>query len=226
MMREIIFDTETTGFEPSEGHRLVEIGCVELIDGVQTSAQFHHLVNPERPIPAEVVAVHGIADEHVAGKPVFGEIADDFLAFIGDAKLVAHNAAFDFKFINFELENCGRPPVPMSRMVDTLVIARRVLPGAKHSLDNLCSKLGIDRSHRIKHGALLDAELLAQVYIELTGGRQSALALVDDGNAGEDTASLTHVSRPSRAPRTFAPTDAERAAHAQFIARMPSTFWS
>ena len=170
-MREIVFDTETTGLDPKSGDRLVEIGCVEMVNRVPTGQVFHCYFNPERDMPAEAEAVHGLSITFLSDKPKFAELADEFLAFIADSPMVAHNAGFDFGFINNELEMCGRQPVSRDRMVDTVAIARRKHPGAKLSLDALCTRYGIDRSHRTKHGALLDAELLAQLYVELMGGR-------------------------------------------------------
>ena len=168
-MREIVFDTETTGLSPAAGDRIVEIGCIEMIGRVETGRHFHCYFNPERPMPSEAEAVHGLSEIFLSDKPRFGEKAEELLDFIRDAPLVAHNASFDFGFLNHELERCGRPSICMSRMVDTLLLARSRHPGAKHSLDALCTRYGVDRSQRVKHGALLDAQLLAQVYIEQIG---------------------------------------------------------
>ena len=179
-MREIIFDTETTGLSPAGGDRMVEIGCVELFNRVETGRTFHSYFNPCRPMPSEAEAVHGLSDRFLSDKPNFHERCEELLAFIGESPMIAHNASFDFGFINHELKSCGRPLVCTSRMVDTLAIARQKFPGAKHSLDALCTRFGVDRSQRVKHGALLDAQLLAQVYVELTGGRQIGLGLVAD----------------------------------------------
>src|ERR671921_1957781 len=179
-MREIVFDTETTGLNPAGGDRMVEIGCIEIFNRVETGRHFHAYFNPERPMPSEAEAVHGLTNVFLSDKPRFGEKAGELLDFIEDSPLVAHNASFDFGFLNHELGLCGRPSVCMSRMVDTLVLARTRHPGAKHSLDALCTRFGVDRSMRVKHGALLDAQLLAQVYIELTGGRQIGLGLVEE----------------------------------------------
>ncbi|MES2699128.1 MAG: DNA polymerase III subunit epsilon, partial [Pseudomonadota bacterium] len=176
-MREIIFDTETTGLDPLSGDRLVEIGCIEMVNRVVTGNSFHAYFNPQRDMPMEAERVHGLSASFLSDKPLFVDRAADLLAFIGDDPLVAHNAQFDFGFLNAELGACGCEPVSLDRMVDTLTLARRRHPGAKHSLDALCTRYGIDRSHRVKHGALLDAELLAQVYVELTGGRQIGLML-------------------------------------------------
>ena len=176
-MREIVFDTETTGLDPSKGDRLVEIGCIEMIHRVATGRTFQGYFNPQRDMPAEAQAVHGLSATFLADKPLFGTRAAELLEFLGDAPLVAHNAGFDFGFLNTELTICGQAPVDRARMVDTVAIAKRKHPGAKLSLDALCSRYGIDRSHRVLHGALLDAELLAQLYVELTGGRQIGLEL-------------------------------------------------
>jgi DNA polymerase III subunit epsilon len=181
-MREIIFDTETTGLDPRSGDRLVEIGCVEMVNRVTTGATFHCYFNPDRDMPAAAEAVHGLSATFLSDKPRFHEKAAEFLEFIGDSMLVAHNAGFDFGFVNMELEMCGLDPLSKERMIDTVALARVRHPGAKNSLDALCTRYGIDRSHRTLHGALLDAELLAQVYVELTGGRQIGLELAADAN--------------------------------------------
>src|SRR5690348_11474788 len=179
-VREIVFDTETTGLNPSGGDRMVEIGCIEIYNRVETGRHFHAYFNPERDMPFEAQEVHGLSNLFLSDKPRFSEKVEELLDFLEDSPLVAHNAGFDFGFLNFELERCGRPCVSMARMVDTLTLARSKHPGAKHSLDALCVRFGIDRSHRVKHGALLDAQLLALVYVELTGGRQIGLGLVAD----------------------------------------------
>ncbi len=227
-MREIIFDTETTGLDPNSGDRLVEIGCIELVNRIPTGETFHAYYNPQRAMPASAEAVHGLSDRFLADKPLFADGVDALLAFLGDAPLVAHNARFDFGFLNAELVRCGRPPVDLARMVDTVAIARTLHPGAKHSLDALCTRYGIDRSHRIKHGALLDAELLAQLYVELTGGRQIGLSLAQDaGRAAPDpTEPLPVATRRERRPaRPFAPSAGELARHAEFIAQMKAPIW-
>ncbi|MEQ1494329.1 MAG: DNA polymerase III subunit epsilon, partial [Novosphingobium sp.] len=192
-MREIIFDTETTGLDPKSGDRLVEIGCIEMVNRVTTGHTFHAYFNPDRDMPAAAEAVHGLSITFLSDKPRFHEKAADFLEFIGDeCKLVAHNAGFDFGFVNSELEICGLPPLSRERMIDTVAMARMRHPGAKNSLDALCTRYGIDRSHRTRHGALLDAELLAQVYVELTGGRQIGLSLAAETNVIE----ITNLARP------------------------------
>lgn len=176
-MREIVLDTETTGLDPFTGDRLVELGCVELENFVPTGNNFHAYINPERDMPDEAYRIHGLSADFLSDKPLFSQVAADFLSFIGDASLIIHNAEFDMKFINFELRNVGFPDLPMSRVVDTLAIARRKHPGSPNSLDALCSRYRIDNSRRTKHGALLDSEILAEVYVELMGGRQTALTL-------------------------------------------------
>jgi len=228
-MREIVFDTETTGLDPLTGDRLVEIGCVELVNRIPTGQTYHAYFNPERSMPSAAEAVHGLSDRFLSDKPRFAEKVEELLAFLGDAMLVAHNARFDFGFLNAELERCGLVAVDYARMVDSLTIARTLHPGAKHSLDALCSRYGIDRSHRIKHGALLDAELLAQLYIELTGGRQIGLTLVAE--AGSESAAPALAERVAaaavivRPPRPFAPSAAELERHAAFIATLDNPLW-
>src|ERR1700760_1417944 len=179
-MREIVFDTETTGLSFSGGDRMVEIGCIEMINRVETGRSFHLYFNPERPMPVEAFRIHGLSDVFLSDKPRFHEKVDELLEFLGDSRLVAHNASFDFGFLNGELGKLGREIISLDRMIDTVAMARQRHPGAKHSLDALCNRYGIDRSHRVLHGALLDAQLLCQVYVELTGGRQIGLTLVSD----------------------------------------------
>ena len=228
-MREIVFDTETTGLDPASGDRMVEIGCVEMINRVPSGDTFHAYFNPERDMPAAAEAVHGLSSAFLADKPCFAEVAEELMAFLGDAPLVAHNAGFDFGFLNNELALIGREPVDRSRMIDTVAIARKRHPGAKVSLDALCARYGIDRSHRVKHGALLDAELLAQVYVELTGGRQIGLELAAEITVVEAGFAVVHDAvqepRPRRAPRPHAPSDEELARHKEFIGRIGSPLW-
>lgn len=227
-MREIVFDTETTGLNPLAGDRMVEIGCVELFNRVETGRHFHAYFNPCRPMPAGAEAVHGLSDVFLSDKPKFDELCEDLLEFIGEAPLVAHNASFDFGFLNHELNLCGRPLVCMSRMIDTLTIARQRHPGAKHSLDALCTRFGVDRSLRIKHGALIDAQLLAQCYVELTGGRQIGLSLLAEtveaasAETLEEAAPITFEIRP---PRHHAPSDEELERHAAFVATLVDPIW-
>ena len=226
-MREIVFDTETTGLNPASGDRMVEIGCVEIYNRVETGRHFHAYFFPERDMPHDAELVHGLSAAFLSDKPLFSESAEALLDFLEDSPLVAHNAGFDFGFLNFELERCGRPAVSMTRMVDTLTLARSKHPGAKHSLDALCMRFGIDRSHRIKHGALLDAQLLAQVYVELTGGRQIGLGLVADTGRISVAASAKPVTirepRPAR-PHFAAAEELER--HRAFIAQLVNPLWA
>ncbi|QGP79619.1 DNA polymerase III subunit epsilon [Sphingobium sp. CAP-1] len=227
-MREIIFDTETTGFDPASGDRLVEIGCIELINRVPSGRTFHAYYHPERDMPAAAFAVHGLSTEFLRDKPLFAKGAADLLEFLEDSPLVAHNARFDFGFLNHELKLCGHGEVSMDRMIDTVAIARTLHPGAKHSLDALCTRYGIDRSHRVKHGALLDAELLAQLYIELTGGRQIGLGLAQEETEEIVRVELseTSVVRPVRPARVFAASAAELERHAAFVATLKEPLWS
>lgn len=215
-MREIVLDTETTGFKPEEGHRLVEVGCLELINHMPTGQVFHRYVNPERDVPAEAEAVHGLSTERLRGEPLFSAIADEFIAFIGDAPLVIHNARFDMAFLNAELARVGRPTMPASRAIDTLEMARNRYPGQPATLDALCRRFGVDNSGRIKHGALLDAELLAEVYLELMGGRQTGLSF-DIGGTGVTGLVEAVPVRARPAPLPSRLTEAERETHAAFI---------
>ncbi len=232
-MREIVFDTETTGLDPKTGDRMVEIGCVEMVGRVETGNTFHAYYNPERDMPSAAEAVHGLSISFLETKPKFSETADELLEFLGDAPLVAHNAGFDFGFLNAELERIGREPISMDRMVDTVAIARKKHPGAKLSLDALCTRYGIDRSHRVKHGALLDAELLAQVYVELTGGRQIGLELAAESSSVQggtievvtESVSLS-VTRTRREPRPHAPSAEELERHKQFIEGIEDAIWA
>ena len=226
-MREIVFDTETTGLNPLSGDRMVEIGCVEMVNRVETGRHFHAYFNPERDMPFEAQEVHGLSNLFLSDKPRFAETVEELLAFIEDSPLVAHNAGFDFGFLNFELERCGRPAVGMSRMVDTLTLARTRHPGAKHSLDALCVRFGIDRSQRVKHGALLDAQLLAQVYVELTGGRQIRLGLVaDSGQVSVAQAERPVTVREPRPPRPHFALPEELERHRAFISKLVSPLWA
>ena len=228
-MREIIFDTETTGFDPKTGDRLVEIGCVELIDRRETGVTYHAYFNPERDMPAAAEAVHGLSIAFLSDKPLFAERIDELLEFLGDAPLVAHNAVFDFGFVNAELARAGRPALDMARMCCTVQMARKLHPGAKHSLDALCTRYGIDRSHRVKHGALLDAELLAHLYIEMTGGRQIGLGLAADPAtpvaAPAAPAATRSPDQPWREPRPHMASAAELARHAAFVAGLNQPLW-
>lgn len=222
-MREIVFDTETTGFTFGED-RMVEIGCVELINRVETGRTFHAYFHPERSMPPGAFAIHGLSDAFLADKPLFHAVAEELVAFIGDAPLIAHNASFDFGFLNGELGRCGRDIICTSRMVDTLAIAKQRHPGAKLTLDALCSRYGIDRSHRVLHGALLDAQLLAQVYVELQGGRQIGLSLVSE-LVVEEAKLEASAPRAVRPARHFAATAEELSAHAAFMTRVKNPIW-
>lgn len=225
-MREIVFDTETTGLSPAAGDRMVEIGCIEMINRVETGRHFHAYFNPERLMPAEAEAVHGLTSTFLSAQPLFSERVAELVDFLEDSPLVAHNAAFDFGFLNHELERCGRPTVCTSRMIDTLVLARARHPGAKHSLDALCTRFGVDRTMRVKHGALLDAQLLAQVYVELTGGRQIGLGLVADTEIGPVSVSGRPVTvREPRVPRPHFASAEELERHRAFIAQMAGPLW-
>jgi DNA polymerase III subunit epsilon len=227
-MREIVFDTETTGLNPLTGDRMVEIGCVELINRVETGKNFHAYFNPERAMDPAAEAIHGLSEVFLSSKPLFEDLVEDLLDFIGDSPLVAHNARFDFSFLNYELGQCGRLAISEARMVDTLQLARQRHPGAKHSLDALCTRFGIDRSHRIKHGALLDAELLAQVYIELTGGRQIGLGLAAEMAPRPVTIAAAQGSganAPFRKARVFAASPDELARHRAFLGKLKEPLW-
>ncbi|TFI59531.1 DNA polymerase III subunit epsilon [Sphingomonas parva] len=231
-MREIVFDTETTGLNPLTGDRMVEIGCVELVNRVETGRTFHAYFNPDRSMPAGAEAVHGLSEIFLSDKPRFHEKVEELLDFLGDAPLVAHNASFDFGFLNHELGNCARPLICMSRMIDTLALARTKHPGAKHSLDALCTRFGVDRSLRIKHGALIDAQLLAQCYVELTGGRQIGFSLADTIIVEEKNPQPSEGFVPERLvatvrpPRPHAPSEEELAAHAAFLATIADPIWN
>ncbi|NMW32665.1 DNA polymerase III subunit epsilon [Altererythrobacter sp. RZ02] len=227
-MREIVFDTETTGFDPKNGDRMVEMGCVEMVNRVETGATYHAYYNPERDMPAAAEGVHGLSSAFLSDKPLFRDTAAELLDFIGDAPLVAHNASFDFGFLNNELEIAGLATVSLDRMVDTVAIARKKHPGAKNSLDALCSRYGVDRSHRVKHGALLDAELLAQVYVELLGGRQIGLELAADAPAEAAEAPIVQsqvLRKTVREPRPHVASAEEMARHQEFLKQIQSPLW-
>ena len=224
-MREIVLDTETTGLDPLKGHRVAEIGCVELFNHMATGKTYHVYLNPEREMPTEATAVHGLTDDFLAKQPVFAEVVDGFLEFIGDAPLIIHNAAFDMNFVNAELTRTGFPTMPMSRATDTVLMARKMFPGAPASLDALCKRFGIDLSNRTLHGALLDAQLLADVYLELCGGRQPDLALKVDTVAMQMDAEGNAVARSFRDPRPHAPSDEELAAHEAFLTKLKKPLW-
>jgi DNA polymerase-3 subunit epsilon len=224
-MREIVFDTETTGLSFSGGDRLVEIGCVELVNRVTTGRTFHAYINPERAMPVEAFRIHGLSDVFLSDKPLFHDVVEDLIEFMGDCPLVAHNAGFDFGFLNGELARCGRPIMAVDRMVDTLTLARTRHPGAKHTLDALCSRYGIDLSARTLHGALLDAQLLAQVYVELTGGRQITMGLAVDAPVMRETPAEARTHVHVRPARHFAATEAELERHAIFLKLVEEPLW-
>jgi len=219
-MREIVFDTETTGLDPYKGDRLVEIGCIELLNRFPTGRTFHRYINPERDMPQEAFAVHGLSSDFLRDKPLFASIVDELLDFISEAALVAHNATFDLNFLNAELERIKRAAIPRDRLVDTLLLARRKYPGGSNRLDDLCVRFGIDNSRRTKHGALLDAELLAEVYVELVEARQAQLGLVAAPTSKTAAASSTIAVRARPVPLPPRVTGAERAAHGAFIATL------
>ena len=226
-MRQIILDTETTGLNARGGDRLVEIGAIELVNHMPTGRTYQVYINPERDMPAEAERVHGISAAFLADKPLFAAIVDEFLSFIGDAPLVAHNASFDIGFINAELERAGCNPLPTDRTIDTVELARRKFPGAQASLDALCRRFQIDTTHRTKHGALLDAELLAKVYLELVGGREPGL-LLNVANASTPAPVVATRERAAavHAPRSHAPSAEEAAAHAAFVATLKNPLWN
>ena len=225
-MREIVLDTETTGLDPFQGHRLIEIGCVELLNRIPTGQTFHRYLNPERDIPAEAYAIHGLSAEFLQDKPLFADIADELIGFLGDAALVIHNAAFDLGFLNAELDRATKPMLSRERLVDTLLLARRKHPGSPNRLDDLCVRYRIDNIHRKKHGALLDAELLAEVYVELIGARQAQLGLgatVDAGAGPLDRAASPRGRADPLIPRLTAE---HVAAHRRFVATLgPGAVW-
>ncbi len=212
MTREIVLDTETTGLDPLNGDRVVEIGCVELVNHIPSGETYHVYLNPQRDMPTAAFNVHGLSEDFLADKPLFADVASDFAAFVGDATLVAHNAPFDIGFLNAELQRAGQPKIPDTQVTDTLAIARKKYPGAQNSLDALCRRFEIDTSARTLHGALLDAELLADVYLELVGGRQPGLTL-----AVESRTTVAVTKSVARPPRPHAPSTEELAAHDAFI---------
>ena len=225
-MREIVLDTETTGFEPSEGHRIVEIGAVELLNHLPTGNTFHQYINPQRAVPKEAFDVHGLGDDFLRDKPLFRAIGQAFLDFIGDAKLIIHTAAFDMKVLNAELEWAGLPGLPWPRAVDTLAMARSKFPGSPASLDALCRRFGVDNSRRDKHGALLDSEILAEVYLELIGGRQPDLVLAPTRPTQSQTVTRIEPDwrpKPRTTPLSTRITDAEIAAHDALLAQLGDT---
>lgn len=224
-MREIVLDTETTGFDPEEGHRLVEIGCLELENHLPTGRVFHTYLNPERDVPADAVRIHGLTGEFLKKHPVFTEKVGEFLEFIGDAMLVIHNAEFDMKFLNAELKGAGFPQLSMSRVTDTLPMARQKFPGQPANLDALCRRFKVDNSGRKFHGALLDSELLAEVYLELMGGRQHGLGLASEAAVASSAQLNALIRRQTREKRSFPPTAEEIAVHETFIGKIKNALW-
>ncbi len=226
-MREIVLDTETTGLDPEAGHRVVEIGCIELVNHLQTGRHYRVYLNPERDMPEEAFRVHGLSAEFLADKQRFTEVAEEFLGFIEDAPLVIHNAEFDLRFLDAELKRAGRPGLGRSRAVDTVHLARRKFPGAQASLDALCRRFGVDNSGRALHGALLDCQLLAEVYLELVGGRQPELAVATASVAAAAAIAAPRLAtRPVHPPRPHAPSEAEAAAHAAMLAGIKDAIWN
>lgn len=225
LMREIVVDTETTGLDPFDGHRVVEIGCVELLNHLPSGKTYHVHIDPERDMPEEAFRVHGLSREFLTGKPLFSAVAPDLMGFLGDARLIIHNAPFDLKFLNYELGQCGLPVLDAARVTDTLAMARRRFPGSPASLDALCRRFEIDLSARTSHGALIDARLLGAVYLELIGGREPGLMLTDAG--GDAGADVRHAPLPPRgAPLGALLTEDERAAHDEFVASLgPENLW-
>jgi len=223
-MREVVLDTETTGLNPRSGDRIVEIGCVALNNHIPSGETFQHYIDPERDMPEEAARIHGLTGEFLAGKPKFADIVDEFLAYIGTDKLVIHNAAFDLGFLNAELARLDRDPIPMSRAIDTVSMARRKFPGAPASLDALCRRFSIDNSQRTKHGALLDAELLAEVYLELSGGRQADLGF-SPGDIVRAEGGDGSIPAPQRVARSHAASAEERACHATFVEQIEDAIW-
>jgi DNA polymerase-3 subunit epsilon len=224
-VREIVLDTETTGLDPAQGHRIVEIGCVETRHHIATGETFHAYINPERDMPVEAFNVHGLSEEFLSDKPVFAGVVEDFLAFVGNDQLVIHNAEFDMRFLNAELRKLGRPLIDRARAVDTVALARRKFPGAQVNLDALCRRFDIDLSRREKHGALLDAELLSEVYLQLRGGRQPGLELAAEAEAARTEAAAT-TRRQARPARPHAATPEELAAHAVLVESLADPVWS
>ncbi len=224
MSRSVLFDTETTGLDPLSGDRVLEIAALELINDLPTGRHFHALIHPDRDIPEQTTRIHGITLEKLLGKPRFNEIAEEMLEFMGDGRLVAHNAPFDFGFVNAELSRAKRQPLALTRMVDTLALAKARFPGMPNSLDALCRRFGIDLTERTSHNALLDCRLLAEVYVELTGGRQRGLALATSGRGSGPV--VDYRVDPARTPRLVLPTEDELAAHAAFMLRLTDPVWS
>ena len=222
-MRQIVLDTETTGLDPSDGPRVVEIACIELVNRVPSGRHYQTYVNPERDMPDEAFRVHGLSTEFLSTQPLFAEVLDGFVQFLGEGELIIHNAEFDLKFLNAEMGLLGKPGLENFMVVDTVQMARQKFPGAPASLDALCRRFGVDNSKRQVHGALLDAELLAEVYLELMGGREPALGLAGDGPRQEGEVTVARTARP---PRPHGVSEAERAAHKAFVAGLKNPIWN
>jgi DNA polymerase-3 subunit epsilon len=229
MLREIVLDTETTGLDPRKGDRLIEIGCIELVNRIPTGAEYHVFINPERDVPAEAQQVHGISTEFLRDKPLFSKLADEFLAFVRSDTLVIHNAAFDIGFLNMELTRLGKPQIGFERVVDTLQLARRKHPAGPNNLDALCKRYGVDNTKRIKHGALMDSVLLAQVYVELLGERQATLGLAKTEASERRAAARSKGPRRAAQRPTLLPprmTAELEAAHVAFVETLgPKAIW-
>jgi DNA polymerase III subunit epsilon len=226
MLREIVLDTETTGLDPANGERLIEIGCIEIVNRIPTGREFHRYVNPERDIHRDAVDVHGLTTEFLKDKPLFKDVADEFLEFIGEAPLVAHNASFDLAFLNAELQRLAKPSLPVDRMVDTLVLARRRHPAGPNTLDALCRRYGIDNSQRIKHGALMDSLLLANVYVELLGERQATLGLGGQSEIERSVRARLAPARRRPAPLPTRLSEAVELTHREFVRTLgPKALW-
>ncbi len=225
MSRSILFDTETTGLDPAQGDRVIEVAALELVNDLPTGRHFHRLIDPERDVPEDATRIHGITRAHLRGKPRFADVVDELMGFFGEDPLVAHNAAFDFAFLNAELAALARPRLDPARMICTLVLAKSRYPGLPNSLDALCRRFGIDLSARTTHNALLDCKLLAEVYVELTGGRQRGLSLLDASDNGRPIAVYAPIAGP-RTPRPMVPSAAELAAHAGLLARIREPLWA
>lgn len=224
-MREIVLDTETTGFDPTTGHRLVEIGCVELFNHLPTGSNYHVYINPERDMPEEAFKVHGLSEEFLSDKPLFAALAQEFLDYIGDAPLIIHNAEFDMRFLNWELKLLGIQQLPKDRAIDTVMMARKAFPGSPVNLDALCRRFGIDNTARTKHGALLDAELLAEVYLELIGGREPGLALAAAAKSAIAVYGNGSAGRTPRPPRPHAASAEDLARHEDFLKQIKNPVW-
>ncbi|MCK5284895.1 MAG: DNA polymerase III subunit epsilon [Alphaproteobacteria bacterium] len=229
LTREIVLDTETTGMNPDDGDRIIEIGCVELENHVPTGKYLQLYINPERKIPAEATTIHGITDEFIVDKPIFSQVYSEFITFITGARLVIHNAEFDIKFINWELQNVGHPLVPWNSVTDTLMMARKKFPGSPANLDALCRRFNIDNTERTYHGALLDSELLAEVYLELLGGRQHGLILANSDNKTNSVNNIKAINNKKRTykePRPYSANTKELTEHKKLLEKLNNPLWN